>query len=172
MTRVIAFAPLIGRAPRVLVLGSLPSVASLAANEYYAHPRNAFWRILASITGCDAGAPYAARTAAAERTGIAIWDVLAAATRPGSLDTSIDVKSATTNDFGTLLQRRRTLRLIVHNGQSSAALYERLVIPRLDGRNLRLPRVTLPSTSPANAGQSFEQKAAIWLATLRPAIET
>lgn len=168
MTRVVAFAPLIGRAPRVLVLGSLPSVASLAAHEYYAHPRNAFWRILAAIIGCDAGAPYTARTVAAERAGIAIWDVLATAARPGSLDTSIDVKSATTNDFGTLLRRRRTIKLIVHNGQTSAALYERLVMPRLSGRSTDLPRVTLPSTSPANAGLSFEQKAALWAAALGP----
>ncbi|MCB1624638.1 MAG: DNA-deoxyinosine glycosylase [Pseudomonadales bacterium] len=171
MTRVVAFAPLIGRAPRVLILGSLPGAASLAANEYYAHPRNAFWPILEKLTGIAAAAPYQERVAAAQRAGIAVWDVLAAASRPGSLDSSIDQRSLVTNDFDDLLRRRRTIELIACNGQMSAKLFRQRVQPHLMGRAAKLLPITLPSTSPANAGLSFERKAALWLAVLRPALQ-
>ena len=170
MSRVIAFAPLLGRAPRVLVLGSLPSVASLAANQYYAHPRNTFWRIMGELTGCPAGAAYAERSLAAQRAGIAIWDVLAAASRPGSLDSAIDRRTVITNDFAALLRRRSTLQLIACNGQTASQLFDRHVQPSLRGRAATLARVTLPSTSPANASLSLDAKAALWCAALRPAL--
>ena len=85
-----SFPPLLGEEPRVLVLGSTPSVASIEAGEYYGHPRNAFWPLMAELFGFDAQAPYAARVQALTGSGVAVWDVLQSCVREGSLDASID----------------------------------------------------------------------------------
>jgi double-stranded uracil-DNA glycosylase len=167
LTAVTAFPPIVGRQPRILILGSLPGVASLAAQQYYAHPRNAFWSILAAITGCSADAPYAARVAAAKRARLAIWDVLAAARRPGSLDSSIEATSVVTNDFNGFLARHRSIELICLNGTAAATLFTRHAAPQLDARAGRLPRVRLPSTSPAHASLAFARKRAAWHKALR-----
>jgi double-stranded uracil-DNA glycosylase len=167
LTNVTAFPPIVGRRPRILVLGSLPGVASLVAHQYYAHPRNAFWRILAEITGCSATASYAERVAAAKRARLAIWDVLAAARRPGSLDSAIDAATVVTNDFNTFLARYRSIELICLNGTAAATLFTRHAVPQLDPHAARVPRVRLPSTSPAHASLTFARKRAAWHKALR-----
>jgi double-stranded uracil-DNA glycosylase len=167
LTDVTAFAPIVGRSPRILVLGSLPGVASLAAHEYYAHPRNAFWPILAGVTGCAADAPYAERVAAAKRTRLAIWDVLAAARRPGSLDSAIEAPSVVANDFNAFLKRYRSIELICLNGAAAATLFTRHAAPQLDPHAARVPRIRLPSTSPAHASLTFARKRAAWHKALR-----
>ena len=91
--------------PRLLILGNMPSVMSLAAQQYYANPRNAFWRITGEIFGFDAGAPYETRTAALRARGVAVWDVLRSCRRKGSLDSAIEPDSMVANDFGTLVRR-------------------------------------------------------------------
>ena len=166
---------MIGGAPRVLVLGSLPGAASLAAGEYYAHPRNAFWTLMGELAGAGAELPYEQRCERLVAAGIAVWDVCAAARRPGSLDAAIDVASVQPNDFAALFSRYPCLALIAFNGAKAAELYRRLVLPSLGAATgvasaaVRLPQVVLPSTSPAHAGRTLESKLAAWRAALVPA---
>ena len=149
-------APVAGRDARVLVLGSFPGAASLAAQQYYGHPRNHFWPILGALWGIDLPAlPYRRRIAALKREGLALWDVYAACRREGSLDSAIE--DAEPNDLAGLVVRLPSLRAIAHNGGESARAM------RITGA-LGLPVVRLPSTSPANASWSFERKLAAWRA--------
>jgi hypoxanthine-DNA glycosylase len=139
---------------RLLVLGSFPGAASLAAQQYYAHPRNAFWPIVGALWGIDLAArPYPQRVAEARRRGLAVWDVYAACRREGSLDSAIE--AAEPNDLAGIVARLSQLRAIVHNG-GEAARAMRLT------RALGPPVRRLPSTSPANASWSFERKLAAW----------
>ena len=149
-------APIAGRASRLLVLGSFPGAASLAAQQYYGHPRNHFWPILSALWGVDLVAmPYRRRVAALEQQGLALWDVYAACRREGSLDSAIE--DAEPNDLAGLVARLPALRAIAHNGGESARAM------RIT-RALGLPVHRLPSTSPANASWSLERKRAAWRA--------
>lgn len=145
-------------------MGSLPGRASLAAGRYYAHPRNAFWPILAAVLGFDAAAPYERRVAALERAGIAVWDVCRAAERPGSLDSAIARDSVRPNDFKTLLAAHPSLEAVLLNGGTAASLFGKLVVPTLTACP---PRRALPSTSPAHAGMTFAEKSRRWTEALR-----
>lgn len=147
-------APVAPRNARLLVLGSFPGVASLVAQEYYAHPRNHFWPILSTLWGIDlVSRTYSQRIAEARRRGLAIWDVYAACRREGSLDAAIE--AALPNDLAGLVRRLPQLQAIAHNGGESARAM------RLT-RTLGLPVHRLPSTSPANASWSFERKLQAW----------
>ena len=145
-------APVAPRHARLLVLGSFPGVASLAEQQYYAHPRNHFWPILSALWGVEL-ASYRQRIAEARRRGLAIWDVYAACRREGSLDSAIE--AARPNDLAGLVRRLPQLRAIAHNGGESARSM------RLT-RTLGLPVHRLPSTSPANASWSFDRKLQAW----------
>lgn len=148
--------PVAAAGARLLVLGSFPGVASLAAQQYYAHPRNQFWPIVAALWGRELAAwPYAERIAEARQRGLAIWDVHAACRRRGSLDSAID--DARPNDLAGLVAGLPGLQAIAHNGGESARA-QRLT------RTLGVAVLRLPSTSPANAGWSFERKLAAWRA--------
>jgi hypoxanthine-DNA glycosylase len=152
--RLQGLAPLASRDARLLVLGSFPGAASLAAQQYYAHPRNHFWPILAALWRLDLAAlPYAKRIAEVRRRGLAVWDVYAACRREGSLDSAIE--QAEPNDLAGLAARLPKLAAIAHNGGESARAM------RIT-RALGLPVRRLPSTSPANASWSFERKLAAW----------
>ena len=154
--RLTGLAPVIARGTRLVVLGSFPGAASLAARQYYAHPRNAFWPLLSALWGIDLVAlPYARRLAVLRERGLGLWDVYASCRREGSLDSAIEDASA--NDLASLRRRAPRLEAIAHNGAESA----------------RAMRVTsalgcavhrLPSTSPANASWSFERKCQAWRA--------
>lgn len=156
--RLAGLAPVVGSHPRLLVLGSFPSVASLAAQQYYAHPRNHFWPILSAMWGLQGPQalqhqPYEERLPIVRERGLAIWDVYAACLREGSLDSAIT--QAQLNDLGGLIRQSPSLRAIAHNGGESA---RHMKITRALG----LPVFRLPSTSPANASWSFERKLAAW----------
>ena len=139
---------------RLLVLGSFPGVASLRAQQYYGHPRNHFWPILAALWRVDLlSLPYAERLVVMQAHGLGLWDVYAACRREGSLDSAIE--AAVPNDLAGLAARLPQLQAIVHNGGESARA--RRVTEAL-GR----PVYRLPSTSPANASWSFERKLAAW----------
>ncbi|MGA0611765.1 DNA-deoxyinosine glycosylase [Caldimonas sp. KR1-144] len=148
--------PVIGPATRLVVLGSFPSVASLAAQQYYAHPRNHFWPIVGALLGVDLPAlPYAERIEAVRERGLGIWDVYAQCRREGSLDAAIE--DAQLNDLAGLRLRLPRLEAFAHNGGESARAM------RLTA-SLGVAVHRLPSTSPANASWSFERKLAAWRA--------
>jgi hypoxanthine-DNA glycosylase len=163
------FPPIADSRARLLILGSLPGQASLAAAQYYAQPRNAFWRILAELLGVGTDLDYAARTAALRRAGIALWDVCAAAERRGSLDASIRRDSVVVNDFAAFLPEHPRIVLLAFNGATAAELYRRRVLPALPPAAAALPTLRLPSTSPAHAGLPYVAKRAAWGMALRQA---
>ncbi len=143
----------------------MPSRESLARGQYYAHPRNAFWPIMSALLALK-GESYLERTAEVVRRGIAIWDVLQACFRPGSLDSSIDDRSIVTNDFTRFFRAHPGVRAVYFNGAKAAAVYRRHVLPQLSGPPSRLELTRLPSTSPANAGMTLAQKKVAWRVVL------
>ena len=168
MNTVVSFKPVTDSSARVLILGSMPGVLSLKANQYYAHPRNTFWRIMAGIFGFDAASPYEIRLEALKTSGIALWDVLHACIRPGSLDSAIEKGSRVPNDLKSFFTQHPGIQLVCFNGAEAEKSYNRYVLPELNVNGLKYVR--LPSTSPAHASLSFEQKLALWqsaLGTLR-----
>ncbi|BDU16157.1 DNA-deoxyinosine glycosylase [Lysobacter auxotrophicus] len=160
------FAPVAARNARVLVLGSMPGVASLQARRYYAHPRNAFWPIMGALVGAGPDLPYADRLARLKSAGIALWDVLDRCEREGSLDSAIVDATAQANDFAAFFQRHAMLTAVLFNGAKAEAAFRRFG-PPLDAFGLRAWR--LPSTSPANASVPFAKKLAAWREALQAA---
>jgi hypoxanthine-DNA glycosylase len=157
MTRLVGLPPLVSADTRLLVLGSFPGAASLAAQQYYGHPQNQFWRILQAIYVFSAYSisdrSYENRSNWMLAHGVGLWDVYASCERQGSLDSQI--RHAEVNDFAALRQRCPQLRAVAHNGAESFRHTGKL-------EDLGLPTVRLPSTSPANASWSFERKLAAW----------
>jgi hypoxanthine-DNA glycosylase len=141
---------------RVLILGNMPSVLSLGAQEYYANPRNAFWRITGEIFGFDASAPYEVRTAALTAHGVAVWDVLRSCRRVGSLDSAVEPGSMVANDFGQLFKRQPQISLVLFNGAAAEKNFNRLVRVAPDLQYRRLP-----SSSPAQT-MPYSEKLAAW----------
>jgi hypoxanthine-DNA glycosylase len=152
--------PIIDDGARVLIVGNMPSVMSLAAQEYYANPRNAFWRIMGAIFGFDPSTPYGERTAALRAHGIAVWDVLKCCRRVGSLDSAVEPDSMKPNDFAWLFDAYPTIERVVFNGAAAEKNFNRLV--RI-GSDLDYRR--LPSTSPAQT-MRYEDKLAAWRETM------
>jgi hypoxanthine-DNA glycosylase len=159
--RLHGFPPIANSKARVLVLGSMPGIASLAAGEYYAHPRNPFWRIMGEICGFDPAAPYARRTAALRRAGIALWDVVGSCVREGSLDSSIEENSIRANDFAAFLRAHARIRTVCFNGRKAESAWRRHVLGKLPSGS-KLEYRLLPSTSPAHAGMGYLQKLRVW----------
>ena len=158
------FPPVARADARVLILGSLPGRPSLVAGEYYANPRNAFWRIMGALCGFDPEAPYAQRLDALGAAHVALWDVLARGARASSLDADIVAASVVPNAFGPFLARHARIERIVFNGAAAGRLFARHVRPALGGR---VPAaVRAPSTSPAHAAMALPDKLAAWRAAL------
>lgn len=153
-----SFPPVYAPDARILILGSMPGAASLAAGEYYAHPQNGFWPIMGALIGAGSDLDYPARLDLLKRRGIALWDVLQTCERAGSLDSAI--RAEIPNDFEWLFRACPDIRAVFFNGQKAAASFRRFVLPVLTG--FSLPLMVLPSTSPAHAGMRFEEKLAIW----------
>lgn len=159
-----SFAPIADARATRLILGSMPGVASLRANQYYAHPHNAFWRIMGSIVNVDPIAAYEERVCALQAARIAVWDVLQSCERRGSLDSSIRRDSEVVNDFDTFLAQHPHITQIFFNGSAAEASFKRHCAAQLRGPRLSFQR--LPSTSPAHASLRFEQKLAAWHSSL------
>ena len=139
----------------------MPGVASLEAVQYYAHPRNAFWPIMGELFGFDHEVDYDARIGEIRKLPIILWDSLQSCHRPGSLDSNIDIETAQANDFPGLLRKYPQVRAVFFNGAAAEKYFRKLALPKLaQGMDIELQR--LPSTSPANAGMSFDQKLAAW----------
>ncbi|MGB9250383.1 MAG: DNA-deoxyinosine glycosylase, partial [Mycobacterium sp.] len=150
------FPPVVDDAAELLILGSFPSVQSLATQQYYGNPRNAFWPITAALFGFDAAAPYETRLAALQSAGIALWDVLHKCRRVGSSDAKFDMKSLVANDFGQLFAAYPSITRVCFNGSAAERLYARLV-------DVDMEYQLLPSTSPARA-MPAGQKMQAWRA--------
>lgn len=162
MARSEGFPPIAREDARVLVLGSLPGRRSIDERRYYAHPQNAFWRIMRELFGVDGA--YEARCAGLVENGIALWDVLHSSVRPGSMDADIRLHGATANDFAGFFDNHASIELIAFNGKKAEQLFVKFV----DGSGVApgISRVGLPSTSPAYASMPFSGKLAAWRAAL------
>jgi hypoxanthine-DNA glycosylase len=149
-----------------LVLGSMPGAESLRLRQYYAHPRNHFWPIAGELFGAGPALDYDARVAALKKAGVAVWDVLGACRRPGSLDASIDQESVRVNDFAGFFATHPQVRRVAFNGAYAEAMFRTRV--QLGGVELPedLAFVRLPSTSPANASVPYGEKLRLWAAAL------
>lgn len=160
------FAPIAAANARVLVLGSLPGRKSLSEQEYYAHPQNAFWPIMREVYGIDG--EYADRCSGLIENRVALWDVLQASVRRGSLDADIREDTARANDFASFLAAHTDVCSILFNGKKAESLFMRMVANE-QSFAARLSEVQLqglPSTSPAYASMRFSGKLAAWKAAL------
>lgn len=156
----IGLAPVIDANTRILILGSFPGAQSLAAQQYYAHPRNQFWKLVGALMGEDLyGLPYDERLPRLLARHFGLWDVLAACEREGSLDSAIRKPAA--NDFERLRHLCPQLETVGFNGQASGKF-----APQFAQAGYRT--VVLPSSSPAHMAMSFEQKLAAWRQLVAP----
>lgn len=162
MSTVQSFAPIEPNQAKILVLGSMPGKASLRAQQYYAHPRNAFWPIWARLLGFDADLPYQQKVAQLKAAGVGVWDALAACTRSSSLDSDIVESSIVPNDFIGWFERQPKTRAVFCNGAKAFDSYRKYVIPALSAGYAALPVFRLPSTSPAHASLTLDKKFADW----------
>jgi len=164
MTQVTSFSPISNQSAQILILGSMPGVLSLKANQYYAHPRNGFWPIMANIYGFKSDIEYEQRTACLIKHQVAVWDVLQCCVRPGSLDSSIVNGSRIANDFKTFFEQHPNIKLIAFNGAEAEKSFRTLVLKNLvlnQASSNSMKYVLLPSTSPANT-QSLQSKTDAW----------
>jgi double-stranded uracil-DNA glycosylase len=159
MSTIRSFRPIANKSAHILILGSMPSVASLNANQYYAHPRNAFWRIMANIFKFSADLPYEARVEALKVSGVALWDVLHSCARSGSLDSAIEAGSRVPNNFQTFFKNHPNIQKIGFNGAEAEKSFNRYVLPNIISKGICFIR--LPSSSPAHA-VSLERKIEAW----------
>ena len=152
------FPPVSRADARILILGSLPGERSIAEQQYYAHPKNAFWPIMKELFGVQG--QYQDRLEQLLEHKIALWDVLLSSVRSGSLDGSIKLDSSRANDFETFFCAHANIRLIAFNGKKAEQLFARFVASNSIGHSIR--RTGLPSTSPAYAAMPFSGKLALW----------
>lgn len=156
------FAPVLDAHVHTLILGSFPSEASLAAGQYYAHPRNQFWCILGNVLGHRLPElPYPQRLLVLLAHGVGLWDVLGACERAGSLDA--DIRAARANDFAVLRHRAPKLARVLFNGQAAGRFAPQFLEAGLEV-------AVLPSTSPAHAGMTLQDKLARWRMALAPGL--
>jgi hypoxanthine-DNA glycosylase len=165
--QIYSFPPFADATSRILILGTMPGKMSLAKQQYYAHPRNAFWPIMAELFGFDLREEYAARKARLQTAGVAVWDVLQSCSREknqreSSLDTDIDTESIVPNNLADFLGAHAAIERICFNGAKAAQLFRRHVQPNLSIGNRPIEYLFLPSTSPAHAGMNFEKKLQAW----------
>ncbi|OBK75514.1 DNA-deoxyinosine glycosylase [Mycobacterium sp. 1274761.0] len=148
--------PIADHRGQLLILGNMPSAMSLAAQQYYGNPRNAFWRITGEVLGFDPSAPYEQRTAAIRGCGVAVWDVLRLCRRQGSLDSAIERDSMVANDFDEFFDAHPAITQVFFNGEAAERNFIRLAEV---ARPLLFRR--LPSTSPAQT-MSYSVKLKAW----------
>ena len=161
----ISFAPIAAEDAKILILGSMPGVKSLEEQQYYAHPRNAFWPIMAKLYQFDLTLDYSARCQQLKHHQIAVWDVLKSCRRPGSLDQHIEPDSMVANDFKSFLKQHNQIQHIFFNGGKAEQVFKRHVLPTLNVER-QLSFQLLPSTSPAHAAKSLDEKCQLWQTAL------
>lgn len=157
-----SFAPLVGRQPRALILGTLPGEEALRKQQYYGNPRNAFWGIMAELFGFSVELDYEQRVTQLLRNPIAVWDVIDSCLRPGSLDSSIETESIQPNGLVDFLQSHPTITQLFFNGSRADQEFRRHILPLLGERLESLAMTRLPSTSPAMARLRPAEKLEQW----------
>lgn len=150
-----SFAPILPRNPKILILGSMPGEKSLEMQQYYAHAYNLFWPLISTVCDCKLPEDYHSRTELLKYNHIALWDVCNTCFRDGSMDTAI--REERPNPITALINAYPSIRLVAFNGQKAAALF------RKHFPDISIPTLTLPSSSPANAGKSRTEKEKHWL---------
>ena len=162
MSTIHSFAAIASHDARVLILGSMPGEVSLAKQQYYAHPRNSFWFIIEQLFNASLPLEYAQRTALLMDNKIAVWDVLKACVRTGSLDASIKNDSVVANEFETFFSQHADIKAVFFNGARAEKEFIKHVMPLQGIQLLDLEYHRLPSTSPAHAALSRDQKLSAW----------
>jgi TDG/mug DNA glycosylase family protein len=161
------FPPVAGGKPKALILGSMPGVESLRKGQYYAHPRNSFWFILGRLFKFDPAINYGKRKEILKSNHIALWDVLMACEREGSLDSSIIDASLVENDFLSFYAKYQTIRYVFFNGARAEKEYKKRVLPVVQRKHPGIKYIRLPSTSPAMASLTKEEKLSQWSVILK-----
>lgn len=156
------FAPIADDKAKILILGSMPSVVSLHKQQYYAHDRNTFWPIMMTLLSASPNAEYMRRQQTLQNNYIAVWDVLQSCNRQGSLDASIDMASVKVNDFDSFFDKHSAIGTVFFNGAKAEAVYRKHVLSSLPGKFDYLQYHRLPSTSPAHAAMSLQDKTEQW----------
>lgn len=164
-----SFDAIIGNLPKILILGSMPGKVSLDKFEYYAHPRNSFWWIMATVFGFDVESSYQHRCQQLVNNNVAVWDVLYDCERPGSLDSAIVKHSEVPNDFKVLLEKHKGFQKIIFNGAAAEKIFQRYnahLMSELTLNNQYIECHRCPSTSPAYASMSKYDKLEAWASVL------
>jgi hypoxanthine-DNA glycosylase len=162
MSDIGGFFPIVSSNASVLILGTMPSEASLLRQQYYGHARNAFWPIMRALLGFDPALCYQERKEVLIENRIAVWDVLQSCSRKGSLDSSINLATVITNDFAGFFTEYKGIKRVFFNGKMAEKLYRKRILPALNHHFSYLEYQCLPSTSPAYASLNFEQKIEAW----------
>ena len=150
-----SFNPIADKNAKILILGTMPGEQSIALNEYYGHKQNIFWKLLFTVFEIPFSHHYEDRQLLLLKNNMALWDVLQTCERKGSLDSAI--KKEIPNDFDAFFKTHQDINHIFFNGQKAASFFKKYVVLKTP-----IPITILPSTSPANAGKTFEQKLAEW----------
>ena len=169
MTRLNSFPYIANSNSRVLILGSMPGQKSLDEDQYYAHPRNVFWQLMANIFNFNHDLPYQEKCAQLLLHKVSLWDVMKHCERKGSLDSAIIENSIAANNFHDFLESHGHIQAILFNGQKAEKSFKRYVLPDL---NTKVKTIALPSTSPAYAAMKFADKFAIWSRTINSLLST
>lgn len=164
MTKVVlsSFPPVSNSDAKVLIVGSMPGGESLRLQQYYAHPRNAFWYIITQLLNSNNDMEYEQKIALLKKANIALWDVLMSCEREGSLDTSIRNASIVINDFAEFYATHPKIKALYFNGAKAEQEYKKRVIPILAPHLQYIPSYRLPSSSPAMARLTKEEKHKHW----------
>ena len=168
MQKLIGFKHISESTARILILGSMPGIKSIQAQEYYGNKHNAFWGIMSKILNFDIDLSYNARCCKLTENNIALWDVMKHCQRDGSLDSSIIEDSIEANDFESFISMHPDIHHIFFNGRKAEKSFMRYVLPL---SNSRIKMTTLPSTSPAYASMRFVQKCDIWAELLNESLK-
>jgi TDG/mug DNA glycosylase family protein len=162
MSDIDGFASIVSSDASVLILGTMPSEASLRRQQYYGHPRNAFWPIMSALFDSDPALCYERRKEILMENGIAVWDVLKSCNRLGSLDSKIKLETIRTNDLASFFNEYKRIKHVFFNGRMAEKLYQRRILPTLNDHFSYLDYQCLPSTSSAYASLNLEQKIEAW----------
>lgn len=165
------FSPIVSGNATVLILGTMPSEASLRRQQYYGHSRNAFWPIMSALYGFNPELGYQHRKEILMENGVAVWDVLQSCNRLGSLDANIKQSTLVTNDFAGFFTEYGLIKCVFFNGRMAEKLYQKQIFPALNQHFSYLEYRCLPSTSPAYAALKCDQKLEAWKVIKEPVIK-